>query len=401
MATIPEDYVYLDWAATTPLCEEAAQAMAPYLVPGPANLAANGNANSLHSVGRAAFTGMEDARMAISRALHADRPTDIVFTSGATEADNFALLGIAHALLRKRRGAGKPVGGTVITTTIEHDAVLSVLPQLRELGVRVVELSPDRGGFIAPEALRAALGEAQDPLLVSIMLANNEMGAIQDVAALAREAHQAGALFHTDATQALGKVPINLHALEVDAASFSAHKICGPKGIGALYLRAHTPIDALIYGGGQEGGLRSGTQNVVGMAGFAAAVKAAVEAQPTESTRERELRDRLYDQMCRIPGVKPVVTVPVGSDRYLPNIVDVTVDGMESETLILRLDIAGFAVSGGSACSTGSLDPSHVLTALGIPRDRALGSLRVSFGRYTTAEEIDRFIAAFKQAVGR
>lgn len=399
--SVPENYVYLDWAATAPLCEEAAQAMAPYLVPGPRNLQANGNANSLHSVGRAAFTGMEDARMAVSRALHADRPTDIVFTSGATEADNLALLGITRALLRQRRAAGKPAAGTVITTTIEHDAVLSVLPLLREMGVHVVQLAPDRGGFIQPEALQAALDAADDPLLVSVMLANNEMGAVQDIERLTHIAHEAGALFHTDATQALGKVPIDLRELAVDAASFSAHKICGPKGIGALYLKAHTPIDALIYGGGQEGGLRSGTQNVVGMAGFAAAMRAAVAAQPQEAARERALRDRLYQALCQVPGVRAVVDVPEGSERYLPNIVDVTVDGMESETLILRLDIAGFAVSGGSACSTGSLDPSHVLTALGIPRDRALGSLRVSMGRYTTEDDIERFIAAFAQAVGR
>jgi cysteine desulfurase len=401
MAALPDDYVYLDWAATAPLCEEAAAAMEPYMVPGPRNLAANGNANSLHSVGRAAFTGMEDARMAVSRALHADRPTDIVFTSGATEADNLALLGITHALLHERRGAGKPAGGTVITTTIEHDAVLSVLPLLREMGVTVVQLAPDRGGFISVDALKTALAEADDPLLVSVMLANNEMGAVQDVRALAAAAHQAGALFHTDATQALGKVPIDLRELGVDAASFSAHKICGPKGIGALYLKAHTPVDALVRGGGQEGGLRSGTQNVAGMAGFGAACKAAVDAQPAEAARERALRDRLYADLSQVAGVKPVVDVPAGSDRYLPNIADVTVDGMESETLILRLDIAGFAVSGGSACSTGSLDPSHVLTALGIPRDRALGALRVSFGRYTTEDDIERFIAAFKQAVGR
>lgn len=399
MSTLPEDYVYLDWAATAPLCEEAAQAMAPYMVPGLQNLQANGNANSLHSVGRNAFSEMEDARMRIARGLHAARPTEIIFTSGATEADNLALLGITDALLQARRAKGDKSCGKIITTEIEHDAVLSVLPRLRERGITVERLKPNAAGFVTREALEETLDD--NTLLVSIMMANNEMGAVQDIKALAAAAHAKGALFHTDATQALGKAPIDLKELDVDAASFSAHKICGPKGIGALYLKAHTPLMPLIDGGGQEGGQRSGTQNVMGMAGFAAALAAAVDAQAAESERERGLRDRLYAEMTAVPGVRPVVAVPQGSRDYLPNIVDVTVDGMESETLILRLDVAGFAVSGGSACSTGSLDPSHVLSALGIERDRALGALRVSMGRYTTEDHVARFIRAFREAVSR
>ena len=274
-----------------------------------------------------------------------------------------------------------------------------MLPRLRERGITVERLKPNAAGFVTREALEETLDD--NTLLVSIMMANNEMGAVQDIKALAAAAHAKGALFHTDATQALGKVPIDLKELDVDAASFSAHKICGPKGIGALYLKAHTPLMPLIDGGGQEGGQRSGTQNVMGMAGFAAALAAAVDAQAAESERERGLRDRLYAEMTAVPGVRPVVAVPQGSRDYLPNIVDVTVDGMESETLILRLDVAGFAVSGGSACSTGSLDPSHVLLALGIERDRALGALRVSIGRYTTEDHVARFIRAFGEAVSR
>ena len=399
MSMLPEDYVYLDWASTAPLCREAAEAMAPYMVPGSQNLRVNGNANSLHSVGRNAFSEMEDARMRIARALHADRPTDIIFTSGATEADNLALLGIVDALLQARRAKGQKACGKVITTEIEHDAVLSVLPRLRARGVKVVKLVPNAAGFISRASLEHELDD--DTLLVSVMLANNEMGAVQDIKDLADVAHAKGALFHTDATQALGKVPIDLKELGVDAASFSAHKIGGPKGIGALYLRAHTLLKPLIDGGGQEGGLRSGTQNVMGMAGFAAALVSAVNDQADEACRERALRDRLYAEMTSVSGVRPVVRVPRDSGDYLPNIVDVTVDGMESETLILRLDVAGFAVSGGSACSTGSLDPSHVLTALGMERDRALGALRVSMGRYTTEDEVDRFLCAFRKAVSR
>jgi cysteine desulfurase len=396
---LPETYVYLDWAATTPLCTEAADAMAPYLVPGPENLQLNGNANSLHSVGRNAFAAMEDARLAVSRAIGAARPSEVVFTSGATEADNLALLGITDALLKKRRQAGSDPQGTVIVSAVEHDAILEVLPVLRERGLQVKVVPVNRSGFVTVEALEAALTE--DTLLVSVMLANNEMGAVQDVRALAACAHRAGALFHTDATQAFGKIPMSVGDLGVDAASFSAHKVCGPKGIGALYLKAHTPLTELVRGGGQEEGRRSGTQNVVGMVGFAAALRAAANALREEAPRERMLRDRLYRELCGLPGVRPVVEVAPGSTDYLPNIVDVTVDGMESETLILQLDLAGFAVSGGSACSTGSLDPSHVLTALGIARDRALGALRISFGRYTSERDIERFIDAFNKVVCR
>lgn len=396
---LPDDYVYLDWAATAPLCTEAARAMEPYFVPGPANLAANGNANSLHTVGRTAFAALEDARLQVSRAIWAARPGEVIFTSGATEADNLALVGITDALLRKQQRSGRSPHGTVITTAVEHDAVLSVVPELRDRGLNVKLLPVDRQGFVTADSLGAAITE--DTLLVSVMMANNEMGAVQDIRNLATIAHRSGALFHTDATQAFGKVPVNVRELGVDAASFSAHKVCGPKGVGALYLKAHTPLTALVRGGGQEENRRSGTQNVAGAVGFAAAMRAAAELQDQEARRERVLRDRLYAALCAHPGVHPVVAVEPGSAAYLPNIVDVTVDGMESETLILQLDLAGFAVSGGSACSTGSLDPSHVLTALGIARDRALGALRVSFGRYTTETDIERFIDTFGKVVCR
>jgi len=231
------------------------------------------------------------------------------------------------------------------------------------------------------------------------MWANNEVGTIQDIPALAAEAHRVGAAFHTDATQALGKVPVDMRASGVDAASFSAHKICGPKGVGALYLKTGTAFDPFLVGGGQESGRRSGTQNVAGIVGFADACTAACSMQAKEHVRLAGLRDRIYRELCETGNARATVDLAAGDVDVLPNIASLIVPGFESETLILQLDLAGIAVSGGSACSTGSLDPSHVLTALGIARNDALCSLRVSMGRYTTEDEVDRFIRAFKDIV--
>ncbi|MRX83205.1 cysteine desulfurase family protein [Eggerthella guodeyinii] len=393
MASMPEDYVYLDYAATAPLCEEAAAAMAPYFVPGRANLAVGGNANSLHASGRAAFAALEDARKSIARDLGARRPDEIVFTGGATEADDAALLGIAQAAAdeRRRRGAGA-FAPHVVVTAVEHDAVLAPAKRLEAQGFRVTRLVPDRQGFVEVRALEAALDD--DVVLVSVQAANSEVGSIQPIAELARVAHAAGALFHTDAVQALGKVPVNLQELDVDAASFSAHKVGGPKGVGALYLRARTPFQAYAIGGGQESGRRSGTQNVAGIVGFAAAVRATCAMQEDEAARLRALRDKLYAQLGAFDAVEATVDVEPGSRDFLPNVVHVLVDGLESETLILRFDMQGFGVSGGSACSSHSLEPSHVLRALGIDADRAHGALRISLGRYTTEADVDAFVAA-------
>lgn len=393
MPSVASDYVYLDYAATAPLCEEAAAAMAPYQVPGRANLAVGGNANSLHAPGRAAFAALEGARKSLARDLGARRPDEIVFTSGATEADDAAVLGLAQAAAaaRRRSGAGD-FTPHVITTAVEHDAVLAPAKRLEAQGFRVTRLAPNRQGFIEVRALEAALDEST--VLVSVQAANSEVGSIQPIAELARVTHAAGALFHTDAVQALGKAPVNLQELDVDAASFSAHKVGGPKGVGALYLRSRIPFEAYAIGGGQESGRRSGTQNVAGVAGFAAAAHAAVEAQELEAARLRALRDKLYAALSATDGVEATVDVEPGSADFLPNIVHVLVSGLESETLILRFDMQGFGVSGGSACSSHSLEPSHVLRSLGIDADRAHGALRISMGRYTTEADIDAFIEA-------
>lgn len=390
---IPDDYVYLDYAATAPLCEESARALAPFEAFGRVGVVNGGNANSLHSPGRAAFSALEDARRSIARALCASRPDEIILTSGATEADNAALIGLAHAArdARGRSGAGESTP-RVVVSAIEHDAVLAPAKRLAAEGFDVVRVAPNAQGFITPDALEAACGA--DTVLVSIMAANSEVGSVQPVADLAKVAHAHGALFHTDATQALGKIPVDVRAWGCDAASFSGHKIGAPKGIGALYLKSRTPFEAYLLGGGQEAGRRSGTQNVAGAVAFAAAIEAACGLQPAERDRLRALRDKLYGALARTPGVTATVSVEPGSDDFLPNIVHVLVDDLESETLILRFDMRGFGVSGGSACSSHSLEPSHVLKAIGIDADAAQGALRVSMGRYTTEADIDAFIEA-------
>ena len=280
----------------------------------------------------------------------------------------------------------------MVVSAIEHDAVLAPAKRLEQMGFSVTRVQPDRNGFITAAALEQVM--RPETVLVSVMAANSEVGSVQPVAELARTAHAAGALFHTDATQALGKVPVNVVDWSCDAASFSAHKVGGPKGVGALYVKSRTPFDAYMLGGGQEAGRRSGTQNVCGAAGFAAAIQVAQEKQVDEQARLGALRDKLYAALAEKPGVRPTVQVASGSQDYLPNIVHVLVDALESETLILRFDMRGFGVSGGSACSSHSLEPSHVLRAIGIDADAAHGALRISMGRYTTAEDVQAFLGA-------
>lgn len=387
--------VYLDNAATTPLSPCAAQAMAPYMAPGVE--APFGNANSVHSIGREAFSALEDARMRTARALGAQRPDEIVFTSGATEADNAALLGLALAERDRRNLKGDHRPGVVLMSRVEHEAVLQSASALKRLGFEVRFVDNDSEGRVTPDALEAALSD--DVLLVSIMAVNNEIGTVFDTAALARIAHRAGALFHVDAVQGLGKIAFNVRDLGVDAASFSAHKVGGPKGVGVLYLKTRTPFTPFLVGGGQERGLRSGTQNVAGIVGCAAAMENAVRNQRQFAERTRAWRDYLYKELSALRGVSAVVPVAPGDATFAPHIVSVCVRGMESQTLILQLDMRGICVSGGSACSSSSLDPSHVLAAIGVPRNLAQGLIRVSFGDSTEQAHIDAFLSAFKEVV--
>ncbi len=387
--------IYLDNAATTPLCDAAAKAMAPYMESG--TQAPFGNANSLHSIGREAFSALEDARARVARALKARRPDEIVFTGGATESDNSAIVGMALGAREKARLAGKHGPFKVVTSRIEHEAVLETSHMLRALGFEFELVDNDGLGRVTPEALKRVVDE--NTLVVSVMAANNEVGTIEPVAELCGVAHAAGALFHVDAVQALGKIPVDLKGWGVDAASFSAHKVGGPKGVGVLYLAAKTPYVAYLPGGGQENGRRSGTQNVCGIAGAAAAIGFAVAEQPAYAARARAMRDDLYARLNAIKRVVPSVCVPCGSEEFLPNIVNVCVRGFESQTLILQLDMRGICISGGSACASGSLDPSHVLSALGVERNLAQGELRVSIGVENTQADIDAFFEAFKETI--
>lgn len=386
-------YIYLDNAATTPLCRAAAEAMAPYMQAAPDG--AFGNANSLHSIGRDAFSALEDARVRVARALGAQRPDEIAFTSGATEADNAALVGLALAARDRRRQRGDAVAGRVVVSRIEHHAVLHCAAMLKRLGFEVDFVDNDASGHIGVEALERIMRE--DTLLVSVMAVNNEVGTVLDIAALAQVAHRHGALFHTDAVQALGKIPFNVGLLGVDAASFSSHKVGGPQGVGVLYLKTRTPFVPYMAGGGQERGIRSGTQNIAGILGCAAAIEHAVTFQPVFAKRAAGFRDFLYRELCAIPKVSASVRLESGD--FAPHIVNVCVSGMESQTMILQLDLRGFCVSGGSACSSSSLDPSHVLAALGVKRNLAQGSLRISFGETTDRPDVVSFAEAFKEVV--
>lgn len=405
MADAP--FVYLDWAATAPLSLEAARAMAPYLEEGTVGLVqGNGNANAFHTPGRNAFKTLEAARRDIACALDA-RPSEIIFTSGATEADNAALIGIVEGVLAKRGvgiGYGLQANGkvleaapSVIVSAIEHDAVLEAAEVLRRRGIEILFVEPDERGIITPEALARVLNAASDPLLVSIMALNNETGALNDITQLAELAHRSGALFHSDATQAFGKMPLSVKQTDVDALSLSSHKIGGPKGVGVLFLKTRTPFGAQIVGGGQEANRRSGTQNIAGVVGFAAAARASQEQLEAASAHMRVLRDRLFAGLSELSGVEAFID-PRSLD-YGPHIVTVLCPGFESETLILQLDRRGVCVSGGSACSSSDLEPSHVLSAMGIARDRALGMVRFSLGPTTTEEDVDQAVRMLREVV--
>ena len=359
--------VYLDYAASAPLRPEALDAQraydeAPY---------AGANPNSLHSLGRAAARALDGARRDIVRALGGGfRPSDVVFTSGGTESNNLALLGLAEAARARSSRRRK-----VIVSSIEHDSVLDVRGALRDRGFEVVLVPVGRDGVVRPGALEGLLDDCT--ALVSVMYANNETGVIQPIGELSRLSHAAGAVFHTDAVQAFGHVPLELS--EVDAVSVAAHKLGGPVGVGALVVRGRVPLRPLALGGGQEGGRRAGTQDVRGALAFAAVARACTARLDQDRELVSRRAARLFEGLCAPgTGIVPTTDANMGDGR-LPGIVSVLVPEVDSETLILALDQEGFEVSAASACSSGSLDASHVLLAMGVPRNEALGSLRISF----------------------
>lgn len=377
-----DSYVYLDYAASAPMvpeakAAEAAYAEAPY---------AGANPNSLHTLGREAAMALEGARREIAKALGGGfRPGEIVFTSGGTESNNLALYGIAEGARARDRKRTR-----VVVSAIEHDSELDVVPALKDRGFAVTLVRPGRDGRIAPEELERAVGP--DCALVSVMSANNETGVIQPVAELAEIAHKAGALMHTDAVQAFGRIPLAIDTC--DAVSIAAHKIGGPVGIGALALRMRCPFRPQNFGGGQEAGKRPGTQDVRGALAFAAAAKAQTDHLAERRSACAAKANRLFQKICAPgTGIQPTTTAQI-DDTRLPGMVSIYVPGLDSETLILKLDRKGFEVSAGSACSSGSLDPSHVLSAMGIARNDALGALRISFDERVSDEDLDRFADA-------
>jgi cysteine desulfurase len=376
---------YLDYAATTPVLDEVVEAMLPYL------RGTFGNPSSVYGVGRDAKKGLEEARERMAAAVGAV-PSEIVFTAGGTEADNLALKGGAFRARSMRRN-----GNHIITTAVEHHAVLHSAEWLEKQGFRVTFLPVDAEGVVDLDALASALGP--ETVLVSIMLANNEVGTLQPLEQALRITREGSrALFHTDAVQALGKVPFNLEELGVDMASFAAHKVGGPKGSGALYVRRKTALEPVLHGGGQERDLRSGTPNVAGIVGMAVAAEIAAGEVPEEAARLSQLRDRLQEGiLAAIGGVK----VNGAGAARVPGTVNVCIDGVEGESLLLMLDARGIAASSGSACTSGSLEPSHVLMAMGVRPELAHGSLRLSLGRATTAEDVDAVLEVLPPVVER
>ncbi len=386
---MPQKTVYLDYAASAPRREQVTQAELAY----EQSDFAGANPNSLHSLGRMAARALDGARADIARALGGGfRPSDVVFTSGGTESNNLALLGIAAGARAKESRRTR-----VVMSAIEHDSVLDLAPVLRGQGFAVDLVRPNEQGKLCPDALAELMGN--DVALVSVMAANNETGVVQPVADLARVAKASGAFFHTDAIQAFGRIPLDLGG--IDAVSIAAHKIGGPVGVGALAVRGRVPVSPMMHGGGQQAGKRPGTEDVRGALAFAAAAKwCAANLEHTRSTCA-ERAQTLYQVLCASgTGIVPTVSTEVGQDR-LPGIVSVMAPGLDSETMILKLDQLGFEVSAGSACSSGSLDPSHVLSAMGIPRNSALGSLRISFDERVGQEDLEAFAQALLKIVSQ
>jgi cysteine desulfurase len=379
---MPPPPVYLDHAATTPVRREVLEAMLPYL-----DGASFGNPSSAHRFGRTARAGLEQARREVAAALGAE-PTQVIFTSGGTEADNLAVIGAALAA----RDHGKPM--LVAVSAIEHKAVLAAAHEVTHLGGEEIVLPVGSGGLLDQDALDAAL--ARRPAVVSVMWVNNETGIRQPIEDIAARCERAGVLLHSDAVQAFGKVAVTLKSLPCTLLTVSGHKIGAPKGIGALIVRDRKAVEAIIHGGGQQFGIRPGTENVAGAVAMGRAATLAVQEQSDLAERLAALRDDLAGRLRA--AVPDLVVHGEGSPRA-PHVLNVGVPGTDSEALLMHLDLAGVAASGGSACSTGAVEPSHVLTAMGVPRSLALGSIRMSLGHDSTADDVARAAEVFPPVV--
>lgn len=377
-----ERIVYSDNAATTPISKNVYEAMIPYLTD------RYGNPSSLYARGREEKKAVDQARIYTADIINAD-PSEIIFTSGGSEADNLAIKGLlfSHQLPKNKKH--------IITSKIEHHAILHTCEFLERIGYTVTYLDVDGQGHVDLEQLENAITD--DTALVTIMAANNEIGTIQDLKAIADVCHKKGTLFHTDAVQAVGHMKLDVKEMGIDMLSMASHKVRGPKGVGALYCRKGIVLEPLIHGGGQERGLRSGTENVAGIVGFGEALRYAKENMDEYLPYVKSLTDHLIEEVTKIPYTQ-LTGDPV---NRLPGTASFVIECIEGESLILLLDMNGIASSTGSACSTGSLDPSHVLMAIGLPHEIAHGSLRVTLGEQNTMEDVDYLIEKINAVVNR
>ncbi|CEK12738.1 cysteine desulfurase family protein [Chthonomonas calidirosea] len=376
-----KEIIYLDHAATTPIEPEVLEAMLPWLQEG------FGNPSSIHRLGREARAALDSARDSVAALIGADY-SEIYFTSSGTEADNLAIIGTMLA--------APPTKNHLVVSAIEHHAVLHSAHFLEMLGYQVTVVPVNSDGQVEPQAVAEAITDSTT--LVSIMHANNEIGTIQPIAEIAAIAHERGALFHTDAVQTAGLLPIHVHELNCDLLSLSAHKLYGPKGAGALYIRQGLKVSPILHGGAQEREKRAGTENVAALVGFGKAAELARTRRPKDAVTIAALRDRLQQKL--LEGCSELRINGHLSHR-LPSILNVSVEGIEGATLLMNLDRLGIAVSSGAACSSGSIEPSHVLLALGLPPSLAASGIRFSIGRHNTFDEIDRAAEAYLSIVHR
>ena len=373
--------IYLDYAATTPVHPDVLKAMLPYFTEN------FGNPSTLYTYGQDAKEAIEKARAGVA-GLIGSKPEEIVFTSGGTEADNYALEGAVYANEKK--------GNHIITSAIEHHAVLETCKFLEKRGFSVTYLPVDGYGLVDSDAVKKAI--TPKTILVSVMHANNEVGTIEPVAEIGKITREAGILLHTDAVQTAGHIPVDVNELGVDLLSMSAHKLYGPKGVGALYIRKGKGLVPFMHGGEQERRRRAGTENVSGIVGFGKAAEIAREEMPEEARRLTGLRDKLIAGLLKRIDDTRLNGHPV---KRLPNNVNITIDFVEGESMCLNLDMEGICASTGSACSSGSLEASHVLLAMGLRHEQAHGSLRFTLGKWTTDDEIDKVITALSSAVAK
>lgn len=373
--------IYLDYTATTPTHPEVAKAMSPYFTD------VFGNPSSIHSYGQEGKGAIEEVRVKVAELIGA-RDEEIVFTSGGTEADNFALKGVAYANEKK--------GNHIITSPIEHHAVMETCKFLEKRGFRVTYLPVDGDGLIDPDDVKRAI--TSETVLISVMHANNEIGTIEPIVEIGKIAREAEVYFHTDAVQTVGHIPVDVDEMRVDLLSLSAHKLYGPKGVGALYIRKGTKLTPFMHGGEQERRRRASTENVPGIVGLGRAVELARQEMSEEAKRLTCLRDQLITGLLeRIDHIH----LNGHPQMRLPNNVNVCVDFIEGESTALNLDLEGICVSTGSACSSSSLEPSHVLLAIGIPPEQAHGSLRLTSGKWTTEEDIRRVLEVLPRIVAK